>query len=137
MSQLFQAKNVPEVFKNYRLKGSQIKYTTDGVEPTILGNSILEANLVSSSSCITCHARATLNNTDPRGSLGMFESMGDAVILPNQVTDTTTQGFHPIGYTGKPIVKDLMKNKQYPDSTYYRTNFMWQLAQRAGTCDDE
>jgi hypothetical protein len=137
LSQLFQEKNVPDVFKNYRLKGSQIKYTTNGIDPIILGNSILEANLVSSSSCISCHARATLNNMSPRSNLGMFESSGANFIPPSQVTDSTTAGFHPVGYTGEPVVRDYLENRSYPDSTYYRTNFMWQLAQRATVCENQ
>ncbi|WP_430408997.1 hypothetical protein [Kordia sp.] len=134
---LFEENNVPEAFKNYRLKGSQTQYTTNEGKATILGNSILEANLVSSSSCITCHARATLNNNNPRQNLGMFSSMGDGIILPNQVTDTTTQGIHPIAYNGTPILQDYENNSVSKDSTYYRTDFMWQLAQRAGVCDEK
>ncbi|MFK7746932.1 MAG: hypothetical protein AB8B65_00945 [Kordia sp.] len=136
---LFEENNVPEVFKNYRLKGSQTQYTDNEGQPTILGNSILEANLVSSSSCISCHARATLNNLNPakRQSLGMFSDMGGDAILPGEETDTTTVGYHPVAINGKPILKDYKYNSVTPDSTYYRTNFMWQLAQRAGVCDEE
>ena len=43
---------------NYRLKGSQIAFTDSMGNPTHLGNSITEGGFVSSSSCITCHARA-------------------------------------------------------------------------------
>ncbi|NNE14894.1 MAG: hypothetical protein HKN51_07940, partial [Saprospiraceae bacterium] len=71
---LFDEFNVPDVFQNYRLKGSQTEYTDNKGDTLILGNSILEMNLVPSSSCISCHARATLNNRPgDRKNLLMFD----------------------------------------------------------------
>ncbi len=135
LAALFKEFGVPEVFKNYRLKGSQTEFTTSEGKPTILGNSILEMNLVSSSSCISCHARATLNNV-PRGSrnLVMFtDSMTfDVINKP-----TATKGFHPTGYTGAPEYEDYLNGNADPDSTYYPTDFMWQLAQIAQPCSND
>jgi hypothetical protein len=46
--------------KYYRLKGSQIAFTDATGRATLLGNSITEAGFVATSSCITCHSRATI-----------------------------------------------------------------------------
>jgi hypothetical protein len=46
--------------KYYRLKGSQIAFTDATGRATLLGNSVTEAGFVATSSCITCHSRATI-----------------------------------------------------------------------------
>jgi hypothetical protein len=55
------------VWKNYCLKGSQIAFTQSNGQPTILGNSVIErinAGVpILQSSCITCHAYASFDNT--------------------------------------------------------------------------
>ena len=43
---------------SYELKGSQVEFTDSTGRATRLGNSVTEAGFVSSSSCITCHAKA-------------------------------------------------------------------------------
>jgi hypothetical protein len=48
------------VWVNYRLRGSQTDFTTSRGVPTLLANSQIEATFQTSSSCITCHARATI-----------------------------------------------------------------------------
>lgn len=50
----------PALSNFYRLKGAQVDFTDRTGRPTIVGNSITEAGFVSTSSCITCHARATV-----------------------------------------------------------------------------
>ena len=53
--------NLSPVLSNYyRLKGAQVDFTDRTGRPTIVGNSITEAGFVSTSSCITCHARASI-----------------------------------------------------------------------------
>jgi hypothetical protein len=42
---------------NYRLHDAQINF----LDPILLGNSVLEADFEGSSSCITCHSRASIN----------------------------------------------------------------------------
>ena len=52
--------NVPQVLReNYRLKGTQTQYALPTGEPTLLGNSVTEHGFVQTSSCMTCHARAS------------------------------------------------------------------------------
>lgn len=47
-----------KAWRSYRLKGTQVNFTDSMGRPTHLGNSVTEGGFVSSSSCITCHARA-------------------------------------------------------------------------------
>jgi hypothetical protein len=51
-----------EQFRNYRLKGTQINFVDSMGNPTLLGNSITEQGGVLSSSCISCHAQARIND---------------------------------------------------------------------------
>lgn len=137
---LFKKLNVPEVFQNYRLKGSMTEYTDNQGNANIVGNSILEMNLVSSSSCISCHARATLNNRPgDRQNLGMFEKYG--ISYDSVATPTATKGLHLTCITGTPRPKDYLNADKdgnvYPDSIFYQTNFMWQLAQHAKVCEND
>lgn len=45
---------------SYRLKGAQVNFTNAMGRATRLGNSITEGGFVTTSSCITCHARASV-----------------------------------------------------------------------------
>lgn len=57
---------------SYRLKGTQTEFTTmDGIV-TGLGNSVTEGGFVQTSSCLTCHAQATV---DAKGGPGI-DSIG-------------------------------------------------------------
>lgn len=62
---------------SYRLKGTQTEFTTmDGIE-TGLGNSVTEGGFVQTSSCLTCHAQATVNAAGQPGipSIGFARSL--------------------------------------------------------------
>lgn len=133
---LQKAFGLPDVFQYYRLKGSQTEYTTNEGDTIILGNSILEMNLVSTSSCISCHARATLNNAADRQNLSMF--LPEPWTFDTFNTPLHTKGFHPLAYMGTPVPADYINadsnGTANPDSVYYRTDFMWQLAQHSKKC---
>ena len=60
---------------SYRLKGTQTQFTDATGLPTHLGNSVTEAGFVTTSSCMTCHSRASTNagGTVPL-PLGVFEN---------------------------------------------------------------
>ena len=47
-------------WENYRLRGVQIEFTDPKGEPTMLANSQIESGFQTTSSCITCHARAAI-----------------------------------------------------------------------------
>ena len=51
-----------EVLTNYRLVGTQASYEEDGL-PTLLGNRAFESGFANASSCMTCHSRATTNDS--------------------------------------------------------------------------
>lgn len=53
------------VWENYVLRGSQIDFVDSTGRPTILANSQIEEGFEATSSCITCHARATIGKRDP------------------------------------------------------------------------
>lgn len=48
------------VWQNYRLRGTQTEFVTAVGRPTILGNTQIEGSFQGTSSCITCHSRATI-----------------------------------------------------------------------------
>jgi len=50
--------------RSYRLKGTQTDWVTAEGHPTLMGNSVAEAGFVNSASCISCHARAAVNEDD-------------------------------------------------------------------------
>lgn len=47
-------------WRSYRLKGSQTQFVTTEGYRTLLGNSVTEGGFVNSSSCMTCHAQASV-----------------------------------------------------------------------------
>lgn len=62
-----------EVFAHYCLKGTQVKFTTATGLPTLLGNSVTEAGFSNTASCITCHARASIDaDGKPAQGLGFM-----------------------------------------------------------------
>ncbi|MCG8493973.1 MAG: hypothetical protein MI743_20335 [Sneathiellales bacterium] len=46
---------------SYRLKGTQTEFVTEDGIKTVVGNSVTEGGFVNSSSCLTCHAQASVN----------------------------------------------------------------------------
>lgn len=79
----FEQHNMPPKWRNYILRGTQINFTTLTGVPTILANTYTENRFLHTSSCISCHARATL------GSSLSFDE------LPENVKDTIVFGKIP------------------------------------------
>lgn len=50
-------------WRSYRLKGSQTNFVDAMGRPTLLGNSVTEGGFMASSSCMTCHARASVDDS--------------------------------------------------------------------------
>jgi hypothetical protein len=63
VKQIFASANLEALWENYCLKGSQTDFVTTTGIPTLLGNSVTEKGFVSSSSCLTCHSRASVTST--------------------------------------------------------------------------
>jgi hypothetical protein len=64
LKELFKAAGMADQFetiwKNYRLIGTQTDFIDPAGNATLLGNSRLEEQFKSTSSCITCHSRSTI-----------------------------------------------------------------------------
>jgi hypothetical protein len=66
-----------KAWRSYRLKGSQVSFTNAMGRATRLGNSVTEGGFMTTSSCISCHARAAMKSTGNDASplapaLGVF-----------------------------------------------------------------
>ncbi len=98
---------------SYRLKGTQVDFTDPTGRPTHLGNSVTEAGFVTTSSCMTCHARA---GTDAAGTvplpLGVFEN------------GLTESGYLPSS-NGVPVADWYNKSGQPPSLQVLQTDFAW------------
>jgi len=74
LSQVFSHYGVnTSIASNYRLVGAMIDFTDDTGRPIILGNSVTENGFQTTSSCITCHARATVTS-EANPALSVFDS---------------------------------------------------------------
>ena len=104
---LFSAAGLGPEWQNYRLKGAQVDFTTTTGQPILLGNSVTEAGFVATSSCMTCHARATV---DTQGG-------GLPIFLPSPpltgAVGTPDPSWFPVDDQGT--------------SLYYQTDFLWEL----------
>jgi hypothetical protein len=84
---VFQGANLSDVWQHYCLKGSQIDFTSPTGIPIILGNSLIESPVIQTSSCISCHSRATIDangqNVYGFGSLSEVECNGLPTCSPN------------------------------------------------------
>jgi hypothetical protein len=70
-------------WQHYRLRGTQIDFTDSTGRPTLLANSQPEEGFQLTSSCITCHARATIGEI--RGTperLAIFDQIGQGFVGP-------------------------------------------------------
>lgn len=113
----------PALSRYYRLKGAQISFTDRTGRPTIVGNSITEAGFVATSSCVTCHARATVgapyqgqNHFPVPPSLSIFTERGESfngLPEPSWFWDPTAEFSNP------PAVAEAY---------HKQVEFLWQLA---------
>lgn len=98
---------------SYRLKGSQVNFSDSMGRPVHLGNSVTEGGFVTTSSCMTCHARA---GTAAKGTLP--PALG---VFVNGLTDS---GYLP-GAVGLPLPDWFHKSGQPPALTVLQTDFVW------------
>lgn len=62
LTEMFDTNGIRGALRNYRLKGTQVSFVDATGRPTILASSVQEIGQVATSSCITCHARASVNH---------------------------------------------------------------------------
>lgn len=73
---LFKAAGMGTEWESYRLDGAQVDFADSTGRPTLLGNSLIEGPFMSTSSCITCHARSSVNGAGQR--LSVFDQGGQS-----------------------------------------------------------
>ncbi|HWY11677.1 MAG TPA: hypothetical protein VN026_10150 [Bacteroidia bacterium] len=127
--------NMPLKWQNYILRGTQTAYTDFKGKPTLLANTYTEDGFVKSSSCITCHSKATI------GAKLDFKE------LPKEIQDTIKYGknkkkvLKAANFVNRlPIFKVDTKDTTIADNgipnpewyadkngkmTYLQTDFMW------------
>ncbi len=109
LKKMFADGKLDSVWDNYCLKGTQTDFTTPTGLPTLLGNSVTEKGFVSSSSCITCHSRASVTATGADAQGAGF--IGTA--SPN----------------GTPVPTWFWNNPGKPNQTLkaFQTDFVWAI----------
>ena len=111
----FARNGMPEKWNNYILRGTQTNFTTPTGEIIILGNTYTENGFVTSSSCITCHSRATVGPHKPNtrlNKLSVFESVDP---LAGSLGTPNPNWFYEFKSDGSKTVK------------YIQTDFMWSI----------
>ncbi|MCH9647460.1 MAG: hypothetical protein K0U98_04425 [Deltaproteobacteria bacterium] len=101
-----------EVWHHYRLMGTQVTFTDHTGRPTLLGNVELEPGFGNTSSCMTCHAMATLSAVAT--SLSFLKSMQP---FEGFVGTPDPDWYYP-AHTGSPVTPIV-----------YQTDFMWELTE--------
>jgi cytochrome c peroxidase len=102
----------------YVLRGTQTTYLDAAQRPVLLGNAVLEAALGNSASCMTCHARASLNLAGEPARLPVF-----APAAPGERRGYV--GTPDPGWFGQP------DSRGHWQTTFAPLDFVWSLAQAA------
>jgi hypothetical protein len=117
-------------WENYRLRGTQVNFTcinesTCETNPTILANTQIEKGFQQSSSCITCHARASIGL---RASETKFLPKTLRAFLSVQMV--APQGFVLTGLIGEQK-EEWFFDKDTHQRAFIQTDFMWSPSFRA------
>ena len=107
---------LPPVLQNYRLKGSQVDYTTPTGLASLLGNSVTEAGFVQTASCITCHGRATI---------------GSGGTSPYPVVAGLTPDFQ--SFNGPPLTEWYYSNDDPIHRWSVQSDFVWAIPFKANS----
>jgi hypothetical protein len=78
LKKMFSDAGLPAYWENYCLKGSQVDFTTSTGVPDLLGNSVIEDGFVRTSSCMTCHTRASVKSDGNPGQGAGFLPSGQS-----------------------------------------------------------
>ncbi|MDR3470109.1 MAG: hypothetical protein P4M09_00190 [Devosia sp.] len=104
----------PRVWSNYCLKGSQVDFTDSTGQPIRLGNSVTEAGFVRTSSCMSCHARASV---DAKGIPNLF---------PGFIATSQAPGEPAVGPVGTPLPTWFVSQDVNGLPPYFKqTDFIW------------
>jgi hypothetical protein len=104
------------VWNYYRLRGTLVRFVDTQNRPLLLANSELEAGMQTTSSCITCHARASIGIVAGTPThLPLFESTD---------IDFPTRR----GYVGMPHVEWFEGSDHGGQPLFQRLDFVWSLS---------
>lgn len=104
-------------WEHYRLRGAQVDFTDSRGQATILANTQIEHGFQQTSSCISCHARATAGLRANRPGFPGWQANSLSVF--NQRTPVL------VGATGSPKPEWFVDEFQQP--LYAQTDFIWSL----------
>jgi hypothetical protein len=116
----------------YRLRGTQTTFTcfdfiTCKEVPTILANTQIEQRFQQTSSCITCHSRATIGErADPQNNF--FPKQLDVFLSTMFLGPSNSPGLVLVGPVGKKQDDWFLEQGKI---AYAQTDFMWIFATRA------
>ena len=103
---------------SYRLKGTQVNFTNMMGRPTRLGNSVTEGGFMATSSCVSCHARASImvpagqpDHTAPALGVFSYDTLSEVGYTQSASGVPQKDWFH--GSAVKPALRAL------------QTDFMW------------
>jgi hypothetical protein len=104
------------VWNSYRLRGTLVRFVDTRNRALLLANSELEAGMQTTSSCITCHARASIGNV-----------AGTPTRLP--IFESTDIDF-PIrrGYVGMPRSEWFGRSGRDAQPLFRQLDFVWSLS---------
>ena len=108
-------------WETMRLRGTQVDFVDTRGQPTILANSQLEHGFQQTSSCMTCHARATVGLRVNRPDLPKWQVDS----LPSELAANPTLR----GAVGAPD-PDWFRNDR-GETLYIQTHFIWSIPFRA------
>ena len=106
---------------HYRLVGTQSEYMGPDNKPTVLGNKVIEKDFAGSSSCISCHARATTNSSGYPTSL-----WGCPGNDPLHLYLEPDCHFCPVNPIGTPEPRWYQSDAK--TRSYVQTGFLWSVA---------
>jgi hypothetical protein len=123
VKKMIAAAGMPPLWENYCLKGSQVDFVTATGVPTLLGNSVTENGFVNTSSCMTCHARASVTSTgaDAQGA-GFLDPTANPAVCPSGPQQSCSPN-------GAPNPNWFWNNPGRPNQslTTLQTDFLWAI----------
>lgn len=122
LKKLFADNGLPALWENYCLKGSQTDFVTATGLRTLLGNSVTEDGFVDTSSCLTCHSRASVNVAGKNPYGGGF--VGPPLCPAGQ------SGCSP---NGAPLAEWFWNSPNQPNQSLLalQTDFIWSIPRHA------
>jgi hypothetical protein len=126
VKKIFSDAGLPPLWENYCLKGSQVDFITATGLPTHLGNSVTENTFDDTSSCVTCHGRASVNSMGRNIYGGGFITSNNPAICPGLDQRACSPN-------GAPNPAWFWNNPGQPNQSMLalQTDFVWSVARHA------